>query len=191
MMCYSRSTRSWLGSSTHEPSSRSRGETEKNLDRLFDRAAQEDWILFFDEADALFGRRTEITSSHDRYANQEVSYLLQRMEDFPGLVILSANFKGNLDEAFVRRFQSVVSFPLPDAQQRLRLWENILVADGRVANDVDLEEIAQSYELSGGAITNAVRYGAVSALQQDRDRMGHDDLVEGIRNELRREGRTL
>src|SRR5204863_2251929 len=102
------------------------GETEKNLSKIFDRAEHKDWILFFDEADALFGKRTNVQSSHDKYANQEVSYLLQRVEDYAGLLILSSNFKNNLDDAFIRRFHEVVHFPLPDARQRLILWEKSL-----------------------------------------------------------------
>jgi hypothetical protein len=98
------------------------GETEKNLASIFDQAQEKEWILFFDEADALFGKRTTTSSSHDRYANQEVSFLLQRVEDFPGTVILATNFKQNMDRAFLRRFQSVVQFLKPDKSQRLRLW---------------------------------------------------------------------
>ena len=89
------------------------GETEKNLSRIFDKAELRDWILFFDEADALFGKRTDIKDAHDRFANQEISFLLQRIEDFSGLVILATNLKSNLDEAFLRRFQSVVYFNVP------------------------------------------------------------------------------
>src|SRR5690606_16170501 len=99
------------------------GETEKNLSALFDRARNKDWILFFDEADALFGKRTGIKDSHDRFANQEVSYLLQKVEDFDGLVILASNLKGNLDEAFLRRFNAVIAFQLPSEAERRRLWE--------------------------------------------------------------------
>ncbi len=87
------------------------GETEKNLDAVFEKATNKDWILFFDEADALFGKRTDVKDSHDRYANQEVSYLLQRIEDHPGLSILATNLKGNIDKAFTRRFQTVLQFP--------------------------------------------------------------------------------
>ena len=102
------------------------GETEKNLGRVFDMAENKDWILFFDEADALFGKRTGAQSSQDRYANQEVAYLLQRTEDFSGTVILASNLKGNIDEAFSRRFQSIVFFPYPKAAQRQMMWENYI-----------------------------------------------------------------
>ncbi|OYU84395.1 MAG: AAA family ATPase, partial [Burkholderiales bacterium PBB5] len=104
------------------------GETEKNLSRLFDAAERAGWILFFDEADALFGKRTGVGDSHDRYANQEVSYLLQRIESFAGVVVLASNMKHNIDEAFLRRFQSVIHFPLPKPAERLRLWREAIPA---------------------------------------------------------------
>jgi hypothetical protein len=167
------------------------GETEKNLANVFDQAQNKNWILFFDEADALFGKRTPTSSSNDRYANQEVSYLLQRIEDFPGIVILATNLKANIDEAFARRFQSLVYFPMPDTEQRYRLWEGTLNGRCWLADDVDLSTLAENYELSGGAITNVVRYGAISALQGDRDTIFHNDLIKGITKELRKEGKTI
>lgn len=166
------------------------GETEKNLARVFDQAQSRHWILFFDEADALFGKRTATSSSNDRYANQEVSYLLQRVEDFPGTVILATNLKGNIDEAFARRFQSLVHFPMPDAAQRLRLWEGMVRPTGRLAADVDLQRLAAQYELSGGAIANVVRAAAIGALQGGRQAIGAGDLRRGVARELRKEGRT-
>jgi len=167
------------------------GETEKNLANVFDQAQNKNWILFFDEADALFGKRTQTSSSNDRYANQEVSYLLQRVEDFPGVVILATNLKANIDEAFARRFQTVVYFPMPNAEQRYRLWEGILNGKCRLAKDVSLAKVAEEYELSGGAITNVVRYGALRALRQRDGLIAHDDLLKGIARELMKEGRTL
>lgn len=167
------------------------GETEKNLANVFDQAQNKNWILFFDEADALFGKRTQTSSSNDRYANQEVSYLLQRVEEFPGVVILATNLKGNIDEAFARRFQSLVYFPIPDAEQRLRLWINSLGSKKDLVNGVNFQKLAEDYELSGGAIINVVRYGAISALQAKRDFILLDDLVEGVAKELRKEGKTI
>ena len=167
------------------------GETEKNLANVFDQAQNKNWILFFDEADALFGKRTQTSSSNDRYANQEISYLLQRVEDFPGIVILATNLKGNIDDAFARRFQSLVYFPLPDVEQRHRLWHNTLNGKARLAGDVDLLQLAEKYELSGGAITNVVRYGAISALQTNRNTISRDDLFNGVAKELRKEGKTI
>lgn len=165
------------------------GETEKNLARVFDQAENREWILFFDEADALFGKRTSTSSAHDRYANQEVSFLLQRVEDFPGQVILATNLKHNLDEAFARRFQSLVHFPMPDAGQRLQLWQGMLDAR-HLEHDVDLAAIAERHELSGGAIANVVRYGAIRAAQRGSERVAAADLMGGVVRELRKEGRT-
>ena len=167
------------------------GETEKNLANVFDQAQNKKWILFFDEADALFGKRTQASSANDRYANQEVSYLLQRVEDYPGVVILATNLKGNLDEAFARRFQSLVYFPIPDAEQRHQLWQNTLNGKVRLEMGVDLRGLAETYELSGGAITNVVRYGAINALQMKRETICHEDLVTGVAKELRKEGKTI
>ena len=167
------------------------GETEKNLANVFDQAQNKNWILFFDEADALFGKRTQTTSSNDRHANQEISYLLQRVEDYPGIIILATNLKANIDEAFARRFQSLVYFPLPDASLRQRLWENMLNTRAGLADGVDLAHLAGKYELSGGAITNVVRYGAISALQMKRTSINREDLVKGVVRELRKEGKTI
>jgi hypothetical protein len=166
------------------------GETEKNLANVFDQAQSKTWVLFFDEADALFGKRTQQTSSNDRHANQEISYLLQRVEDFPGLVILATNLKANIDEAFARRFQSLIYFPMPDADLRLRLWEGMVGGGCRLDPDVSLPQLAEDHELSGGAITNVVRYGAITALQKGRSAISSADLLEGVRKELRKEGRT-
>jgi hypothetical protein len=166
------------------------GETEKNLANVFDQAQHRRWILFFDEADALFGKRTATSSSNDRYANQEVAYLLQRVEDFPGIVILATNLKANIDDAFARRFQSLVYFPMPDPGQRLQLWRGALEHTGRVGEDVDLPKLAREHELAGGAIANVVRYGAINALQAGRQAIHMADLRRGISRELRKEGRT-
>ena len=166
------------------------GETEKNLAHVFDQAHSRGWLLFFDEADALFGKRTATSSAHDRYANQEVSYLLQRIEDFPGVVILATNLKDNIDDAFARRFQSQIHFPMPDAEQRRRLWEGMARHTGRLDADIDVAALAEAYELSGGAIANIVRYGAISALQAGRARISAGDLHNGIVKELRKEGKT-
>lgn len=167
------------------------GETEKNLATVFDQAEHRGWVLFFDEADALFGKRTATSSSNDRYANQEVSYLLQRVEDFPGTVILASNLKANIDEAFARRFQSMVYFPLPDAAQRLQLWRGLLPDAARLGGDVDLPALAAAHELSGGAIANVVRHAAVCAHRAGRGHIVGHDLRRGVARELRKEGRTM
>ncbi len=167
------------------------GETEKNLAGVFDQALNKNWILFFDEADSLFGKRTQTSNSNDRHANQEISYLLQRIEDFPGVVILASNIKANIDEAFARRFQSIIYFPLPDEVERLRLLKNLFARPELLADDVDLQQLAEKYELSGGSLTNVARYAAIRATRQQRNKIQHADLVQGINKELLKEGRTL
>ncbi len=167
------------------------GETEKNLEKIFRRAEHKNWILFFDEADALFGKRTSIGDAHDRYANQEVSYLLQRVEDYAGVVILATNFKSNLDEAFTRRFQSVIHFPMPNKTERLQLWQKALSPKTVPEEKIDLAEVAEKYELSGGAIINVVRHATLMALQDGRRVIYLADLLTGIRREFQKEGKTF
>jgi ATPase family protein associated with various cellular activities (AAA) len=167
------------------------GETEKNLARVFDLAEHKGWILFFDEADALFGSRTRISDAHDRFANQEVSFLLQRVEDFSGVVILASNLKSNIDDAFMRRFQSVVHFPMPGPRERLRIWREAFSSKARLEPGVDLAAIAERHELSGGTIMNVVRYASLAALGRDSDLVLAEDLAEGIRREHLKEGRAL
>lgn len=166
------------------------GETEKNLARVFDQAQSRRWVLFFDEADALFGKRSATQSSNDRHANQEVAYLLQRVEDFPGTVILATNLRGNLDEAFSRRFQSMIYFPMPDATQRLRLWRSLIREPERLAADIDLPALAERHELSGGAMVNVLRFAALQAHREGAAQIGAGHLLHGIARELRKEGRT-
>lgn len=167
------------------------GETEKNLASVFDQAEQHQWILFFDEADALFGKRTQTKSSHDRYANQEVSYLLQRVEDYPGLVILASNFKGNLDEAFIRRFQSMIHFTMPSSAQRLELWKKALSGKLELASAVDLEQIAQTYEVSGGEIINVLRTLAIKAAERGKPIVYQADILDALRKEFRKSGKVV
>lgn len=167
------------------------GETEKNLSRVFDIAAQQDHLLFFDEADALFGKRSHTKSSHDRYANQEVSYLLQRIEDYPGLLILASNFKGNMDEAFIRRFEALIHFPLPASRQRLQLWEQAFSFGLGIAEEIDLERIAENFELSGGEIVNVLRYCANRVAAEDRSQVRERELLEGIKREMEKGGRVV
>jgi len=130
------------------------GETEKNLALLFDKAEKNNWILFFDEADALFGKRTGVTDAHDRYANQEISYLLQRIEDYPGLLILASNMKNNIDDAFIRRFQSIIHFPLPATAERRKLWERALSGFEPGEEPIDIDVLAGKFELSPASIVN-------------------------------------
>ena len=167
------------------------GETGKNLAAVFDQAEKNDWILFFDEADALFGKRTQASSSNDRHANQEVAYLLQRLEDFPGVVILASNLKGNIDDAFSRRFQSMIYFPLPRAEERLRLWRSAFEQQDRLDADVDLPRMAREYEMAGGAIINVLRYASLMALRRGAKLIIQQDIEHGIRRELRKEGKIV
>jgi len=167
------------------------GETEKNLARVFDLAEHKGWILFFDEADALFGPRTRVADSHDRFANQEVSFLLQRVEDFSGVVILASNLKSNIDDAFMRRFQSVIHFPMPGPAERLRIWRDAFPGRAQLEPQLDLEAIAEEHELSGGTIMNVVRYALLAALGRGSELVLAEDVGEGIRRELLKEGRAL
>jgi hypothetical protein len=155
------------------------GETEKNLELLFARAEDKGWILFFDEADALFGKRTDVRDAHDKYANQEVSYLLQRIEDFNGLIILATNMKSNIDNAFLRRFNAIMKFSLPDVNERILIWEKsfpdnslfvkeTVTKDGLQLEKVQLADFLKNYELSGGSIMNVVHYASIKAYERSR-----------------------
>ena len=137
------------------------GETEKNLAKVFDMAESRNWILFCDEADALFGKRTSANTSNDRHANQEVAFLLQRIEDYDGIIILATNLKSNIDEAFARRFQSMVYFPIPDEQQRRQLWENMLPESWLEDDKKEILKLAAQEEISGGNIANVIRQCAI------------------------------
>ena len=169
------------------------GETEKNLEKVFNRAAEKNWILFFDEADALFGNRTQVTHANDRYANQETAYLLQKIETCPNVVILASNLKNNIDEAFMRRFQSIVEFPIPTHKERLRLWQQAFgkAAQHTKEESIDFESIAKKYEIAGGSIINVVRYSALMAIKKKQAKIAHKDLLTGIRRELKKQGITL
>ncbi|MEO8860590.1 MAG: ATP-binding protein [Ginsengibacter sp.] len=167
------------------------GETEKNLEKVFSKAENKDWILFFDEADALFGKRTNVKDSHDRYANQEVSYLLQRVEDYPGLIILASNFKSNMDDAFIRRFHTMIHFPLPNAAERLRLWEKSLPAMFKIEPSIDLKKLSDKYELTGASILNVIYHATLKALSKDDEVLRKEDLMEEIRKEYRKEERSI
>ena len=167
------------------------GETEKNLEKIFSKAENKGWILFFDEADALFGKRTQTKSSNDRYANQEVSYLFQRIEDFPGLLILASNFKSNMDEAFLRRFHTVVHFPAPNPAERLLLWQKSWPANYKIDPAIGLKLIADKYELNGAAIINIMHYACLKAIARDDEYIRYDDVYEAIKTEYRKEERSM
>ena len=190
------------------------GETEKNLELLFARAEDKDWILFFDEADAIFGKRTNVRDAHDKYANQEVSYLLQRIEDFNGLVILATNMKNNIDDAFIRRFNDIVKFTIPNEDERKEIWEKSFPENADID---DIPNKVKKYELSGGNIINVIHFAAIQAVKRKKVSMekkllvynnnGHfaeraqgdsnklkfylEDIIDGIRREMLKEGKPF
>jgi len=166
------------------------GETEKNLGKVFDQAEHKGWILFFDEADALFGKRSETKDAHDRYANQEIAFLLQRIETFDGISILASNLRENLDDAFARRFESIIYFPMPRPEERLRLWRQGFSTKASFDRSVDLEKIAREHVLSGGQIMNAIRYVSLQSLKDNGRQLTQDDLLYAIRRELAKEGKS-
>jgi len=167
------------------------GETEKNLSKLFDKAKNKDWILFFDEADSVFGKRTSVRDAHDKYANQEVSYLLQRIESHPGLVILASNLKNNMDMAFTRRFQSIIEFESPGAAERLMLWNTNLPKQLPLAADVSLNEVSRMYDLTGANIVNVVQFACLKTAEAGNTEITAEFLIEGIKKEYIKEGKMM
>ncbi len=167
------------------------GETEKNLSRLFDKASNKDWILVFDEADSIFGKRTGVRDAHDKYANQETSYLLQRMEAHAGLVILTSNMKSNIDPAFTRRFNSIIEFENPDVDERVKLWENYFPDNVKKDERILLKDIAAKYELTGANIVNILHYVGLQTMRKGSDTVSHEDLMRGIKKEFRKEGKMI
>ena len=167
------------------------GETEKNLSALFDKAINKNWILFFDEADAIFGKRTNVRDAHDKYANQEVSYLLQRIESHPGLVILASNFKSNIDAAFTRRFQSIIEFEMPSYNERLQLWSNNLPKNIEIAEDVNLKELSKKYDITGANIVNVIQFACLKTLEENNKTIHLKHLIQGIKKEYGKDGKIM
>jgi hypothetical protein len=166
------------------------GETEKNLRRIFAAAENANVILFFDEADALFGKRSEVRDSHDRYANIEISYLLQQMDEYEGLSILATNLRRNMDDAFARRLDFSVSFPEPDEDQRLQIWQSIWPSDTPRSDDLDLAYMARQFRLTGGNIRNIAVSAAFLAASQDRPvSMRH--LIHATRREYQKMSKVI
>ena len=165
------------------------GETEKNLDRVFTAARDANCVLFFDEADALFGKRSEVRDSHDRYANLEISYLLQKMEEFEGLAILATNLRQNLDDAFTRRLAFTVHFPFPDEQERRRIWAEIWPGATPLAADVDPGVLARELKMSGGNIKNTALAAAYYAAT-DGGVVTHAHLLHAARREFQKMGKV-
>lgn len=168
------------------------GETEKQLAKLFDKAENKNWILFFDEADAIFGKRTNVRDAHDKYANQEVSYLLQRIETFSGLIILASNFKNNMDKAFTRRFHSCIKFNNPKYEERLRIWQQNLPVQLQLGS-INLDQIARRYELTGSNIMNVIQDVSLKtiALNDPDYKVSLEILLESIKKEYVKEDKIF
>jgi hypothetical protein len=166
------------------------GETEKNLERIFNEAENSNAILFFDEADAIFGKRSEVKDAHDRYANMEVSYLLQRMENYNGVTILATNLRANLDDAFLRRLQFAIDFPFPDEQQRLLIWQTLFPANVQRDKSVDFAKLASRFKLAGGSIRNII-VGAAFLAAGDGGVVTQKHLLHSTRRELQKMGRLV
>ncbi|MCC7366415.1 MAG: ATP-binding protein [Dehalococcoidia bacterium] len=166
------------------------GETEKNLGAIFRDAEASSAILFFDEADALFGKRSEVKDAHDRYANIETAYLLQRMEEYSGVVILATNLKMNLDDAFLRRLHFVIDFPMPEEEDRRRIWEGTVPKETPLGDDVDFAFLARQFKIAGGNIRNIVLAAAFLAASESSDvRMSH--FIRAVRREYQKLGRMV
>lgn len=166
------------------------GETEKNLHEIFEEAQLSNAVLFFDETDALFGKRSEVKDSHDKYANIETAYLLQKMEEYQGITVLATNLLNNIDEAFLRRINYVIKFPFPDSEYREKIWHSMFPPAAPLSDDVDFKYLAQRYEIAGGNIKNVVLSSAFLAAEAgDPIRMQH--IVKSIRHELQKSGKIL
>jgi Winged helix domain, variant/ATPase family associated with various cellular activities (AAA) len=166
------------------------GETEKNLRQLFDQATSANAILFFDEADALLGKRSDVKDAHDRYANTETAYLLQKMEEFAGISILATNLRQNMDDAFTRRMRFIVEFPFPEDEDRLRIWRSVWPTEVPLAPDIDLSLLARRFRLSGGSIRNVALSAAFLAAEQQANVSMHH-LLRATRRELQKMGRLV
>ncbi|GAA2947263.1 hypothetical protein GCM10020227_12700 [Streptomyces flavovirens] len=166
------------------------GETEKNLERIFVEAAEVNGVLLFDEADAVFGKRSQVKDAHDRHANVESAYLLQRMESFDGIAVLTTNLRANLDEAFTRRLDVVAEFPMPDEAQRLALWDRCLGAEMPRDADLDLSFCARRFELAGGSIRACAVTAAYLAAETGRP-LGMEQVVSAVLQEYRKLGRLV
>jgi SpoVK/Ycf46/Vps4 family AAA+-type ATPase len=166
------------------------GETEKNLNRVFTEAQTSNAILFFDEADAIFGKRSEVKDSHDRYANIEISYLLQRMEAYDGVVILATNLRANLDDAFTRRLHFIVEFPFPEASDREIIWQVNVPQETPLNPDVDFGLLARRYRITGGNIRNIIMAAAFLAAETGES-VGMKQLLHASRREYQKMGRLI
>jgi SpoVK/Ycf46/Vps4 family AAA+-type ATPase len=166
------------------------GETEKNLERIFAAAVRSNSVLLFDEADALFGKRSAVTDAHDRYANVEISYLLQKMEQYEGITILTSNLRGNIDEGFWRRLAFTVHFPFPETDTRLEIWKRLWPEETALEADVDFAKLAEHFSLSGANIRNIGLAAAFLAAAEKRPvRMA--DILHATRREYTKVGKAV
>lgn len=165
------------------------GETEKNLDRIFKEAETSNAILFFDEADALFGKRSEVKDAHDRYANIEINYLLQKLEEHKEIVILASNMASNIDDAFVRRMNFRIEFPFPDEKNRLLIWKNIFPKNAPLDSNIDFDLLAKQFQISGGIIKNVAVLAAFFAAESESKYITTKDLIKAIVREFKKMGK--
>jgi SpoVK/Ycf46/Vps4 family AAA+-type ATPase len=169
------------------------GETEKNLERIFTEAGESNAILFFDEADSIFGKRSEVKDAHDRYANIETGYLLQKMEEYDGIVVLATNLRKNLDDAFVRRMHFIIEFPFPEEEDRFEIWRRVFPAQVPLAENVDLRFMARQFKIAGGNIKNIALTAAFLAAGENQPynspvvEMAH--LIRATRREFQKMGK--
>ena len=166
------------------------GETEKNLEEIFDEAQLSNAILFFDEADAIFGKRTEVKDSHDRHANVETAYLLQRIEDYEGVTILATNYIKNIDDAFLRRFNFVIEFPFPNATYREMIWRSLFPKETPLQEDISFPWIAEKFEVSGGNIKNIALAAAFIAAEKN-EAIGNGHIIKAAVTELKKIGKMV
>jgi len=159
------------------------------LHKIFTEAECCNAILFFDEADALFGKRSTVNDAHDRYANIEVSYLLQKIDEYPGIVLLASNFQQNIDEAFERRINFFIRFPLPDVVARLKLWQTVFPEQTPLAKDVPFEYLALKFDISGGNIRNIALNAAFNAIEAGQKTVNTEHIMEACKTEFIKTGR--
>lgn len=166
------------------------GETEKSLDEVFNIAEQNSAVLLFDETDALFGKRSEIKDSHDKYANVETSFLLQKMDEFDGIIVMTTNFKQNIDDAFVRRITYIIHFPAPDSACRLELWKSVFPGEAPLDRGVDLGFLAERFEMTGAMIRSAALSAAFAAAAADRS-ISMADIIPAVKKQFSKFGKNV
>ena len=166
------------------------GETEKNFELVFEAASKSSVILFFDEMDSLFGKRSEVSESNDKYANATTSYLLQKIEEYHGVILMATNYLNNIDEAFMRRISYVMHFPMPSAAYRKELWTSMLHTSSALKKDIDLDFLAERFEMAGGVIKNIVLSAAFLAAAE-KSSIGMKHIVQAIYYDLTKQGKTI